>query len=109
MDFGPVEIRIEIQSIDQDASANLDVRHLAPEGQIAQGPVRNPQIGRRLLLREETGSQDVTVLHNLPPGADVSGWIDCSATAWQFRGVSTLALATGPPRRNQSVRWAAQV
>jgi len=43
MDFGPVEVRIEIQSIHQDASTNLHVGHLAPEGQIAQGPVEIPR------------------------------------------------------------------
>src|SRR2546426_4544969 len=102
MDFSPIEVRVQIQSIDQNASTNLHVGHLAPEGQIAQGPIGDPQIGRGLLLREETGGQYIRVLHGLPPGADVSRWIDCSATAVQFRGVSTLALAAGPPRLDQS-------
>jgi hypothetical protein len=50
MDFGPVEVRIQIQPIHQDATPNFHVGDLAPEGQITEGPVRNPQIGRGLLL-----------------------------------------------------------
>src|SRR5882672_8970032 len=109
MDFGPVEVCIQIQSIHQDAATNFHVGHLAPEGQIAQGPVGDPQIGRRLLLREETGGQYVRGLHGLPPGADVSRWIDCSATSWQSREEKALVVATTPTRRDQSWWSAVQV
>ena len=51
-DFGPVEIGIEVDSVDQNSSANLYKGKVTPKDEIPNGPIRNPEIAGGVLLGE---------------------------------------------------------
>jgi hypothetical protein len=50
MDFGPLDIVIQVPDIDTDASTDFEVGNYAPEIKVSKGPVGDPQIIRSLLL-----------------------------------------------------------
>ena len=66
LDFGPVNVGIELSLIDEHSSANLDTREFSSKHQIAKRPIGDPQIGCGIPFRGR-GVITLGVGHAAPP------------------------------------------
>jgi hypothetical protein len=52
MDFGPVKVGVEVETVYQYSASDLDERDLSSKHQVSNGPIRNSEVASGLVLRQ---------------------------------------------------------